>query len=62
MPLVITSSASSSAFYAESISSFLSQSNDHILGELSRPRVFAITPAQSAAWEDQIIILKNTLQ
>ena len=62
MPLVITSSTSSSAFYAESISSFLSQSNDHILGELSRPRVFAITPAQSAAWEDQIIILKNTLQ
>ncbi|MFZ4387446.1 MAG: DUF2075 domain-containing protein [Chthoniobacterales bacterium] len=59
---MITSSASSSAFYAESISSFLSQSNDHILGELSRPRVFAITPAQSAAWEDQIIILKNTLQ
>ncbi len=62
MPLVITSSASASAFYAESISSFLSQSNDHILGELSRPRVFAITPSQSAAWEDQIIILKNTLQ
>jgi hypothetical protein len=55
-------SASSSAFYAEPISSFLVQSNDHILGELSRPRVFAITPAQSAAWEDQIVILKNALQ
>ncbi len=62
MPLVMTSSASSSSFYAESITSFLSQSNNHILGELSRPRVFAITPAQSAAWEDQIIILKNILQ
>ena len=62
MPLVITSSASSSAFYAESITSFLSQSKEHILGKLSRPRIFPITPAQSAAWEDQIVILKNTLQ
>jgi hypothetical protein len=56
------SSASSSSFYAESITSFLSQSKEHILGELSRPRIFPITPAQSAAWEDQIVILKNTLQ
>ena len=62
MPLVMTSSASSSSFYAESITSFLSQSKEHILGELSRPRIFPITPAQSAAWEDQIVILKNTLQ
>ena len=58
----MTSSASSSSFYAESITSFLSQSKAHILGELSRPRIFTITPAQSAAWEDQIVILKNTLQ
>jgi len=56
------SSASSSSFYAESITSFLSQSKEHILGELSRPRIFPITPAQSAAWEDQIVILKNNLQ
>ena len=62
MSLVITSSASSISFYAESITSFLSQSKEHILGELSRPRIFPITPAQSTAWEDQIIILKNTLQ
>ena len=62
MPLVMISSASSSSFYAESITSFLSQSKEHILGELSRPRIFPITPAQSAAWEDQIVILKNTLQ
>jgi hypothetical protein len=58
----MTSSASSSSFYAESITSFLSQSKEHILGELSRPRIFPITPTQSAAWEDQIVILKNTLQ
>jgi hypothetical protein len=56
------SAASSSSFYAESIASFLSQSNDHILGELSRPRVFDITPAQSASWEDEIEILKEALQ
>jgi len=62
VPLVMISSASSSSFYAESITSFLSQSKEHILGELSRPRIFPITPAQSAAWEDQIVILKNTLQ
>jgi hypothetical protein len=58
----MTSSASSSSFYAESITSFLSQSKEHILGELSRPRIFPITPTQSAAWEEQIVILKNTLQ
>lgn len=62
MPLVMTSSASLSSFYAESITSFLSQSKEHILGELSRPRIFPITTAQSAAWENQIVILKNTLQ
>ncbi len=59
---LMISSASTSAYYAEPISSFLGQSNDHILGELSCLRVFTITPAQSAAWEDQIVILKNTLQ
>lgn len=58
----MTTSASSSAFYAEPISSFLAQSNAHILGELSRPGIFAITPAQSAAWEDEIEILKETLE
>jgi hypothetical protein len=58
----MTSSASLSSFYAESITSFLSQSKEHILGELSRPRIFPITTAQSAAWENQIVILKNTLQ
>jgi len=58
----MTTSASSCAFYAEPIASFLSQSNAHILGELSRPGIFAITPAQSAAWEDEIKILKETLE
>jgi hypothetical protein len=58
----MTTSASSCAFYAEPIASFLSQSNAHILGELSRPGIFSITPAQSAAWEDEIKILKETLE
>jgi hypothetical protein len=58
----MTTSACSSAFYAEPISSFLAQSNAHILGEVSRPGIFAITPAQSAAWEDEIEILKEALQ
>lgn len=56
------SSASTSAYYAEPITTFLSQSNVHILGELSRPGIFAITPSQSAAWEDEILILKDTLR
>lgn len=58
----MTSLDCSSAFYAEPISSFLARSNAHILGELSRPGIFAITPAQSAAWEDEIEILKEALQ
>jgi DNA polymerase III delta prime subunit len=58
----MTTSACSSAFYAEPISSFLAQSSAHILGELSRPGIFAITPAQSAAWEDEIDLLKKALQ
>jgi DNA polymerase III delta prime subunit len=58
----MTTSACSSAFYAEPISSFLAQSNAHILGELSRPGIFSITPAQSAAWEDEIDLLKKALQ
>ena len=58
----MTPSASSSAYYAEPISSFLSQSTAHILGELSRPGVFSITPDQSSAWEDEIALLKEALQ
>jgi hypothetical protein len=58
----MTTSASSSAFYAEPISSFLAQSNTHILGELSRPGVFSITPDQSSAWEDEIVLLKEALR
>ena len=59
---LMTTTASSSAFYAEPIPSFLSQSNAHILGELSRPGVFSITPDQSSAWEDEIALLKEALQ
>jgi DNA polymerase III delta prime subunit len=58
----MTTSASFRAFYAEPISSFLAQSSTHILGELSRPGIFAITPAQSSAWEDEIRLLKEALK
>ena len=59
---LMISSASTSAYYAEPITTFLAQSNEHILGELSRPGIFSITPSQSAAWEDEIRILKDTLR
>lgn len=59
---LMTTSASSSAFYAEPITAFLTQSNSHILGVLSRPGVFPITPAQSTAWEEEIALLKKALQ
>lgn len=58
----MNTSASSSAFYAEPISSFLAQNSTYILGELSRPGIFSITPAQSSAWEDEILLLKEALQ
>jgi hypothetical protein len=58
----MTTSASSSAFYAEPIFSFLAQDNSSILGELSKPRVFTITPDQSASWEDEIDFLKEALR
>ena len=58
---LMISSASTSAYYAEPISSFLAQSTTHILGELSRPGVFSITPDQSSAWEDEIVLLKEAL-
>ena len=56
------SSASSSAFYAEPISSFLGQSNDHIRGVLSRQSPFADSPDQKDAWNSEIAILKKALQ
>lgn len=56
------SSVSTSAYYAEVISTFLGQSDAQILGELSRPGTFAITPAQSSAWEEEIDLLKTALQ
>lgn len=56
------SPASTSAYYAAEISTFLEQSNAHILGELSRPRTFSIESSQSAAWEYEIDLLKKALQ
>ena len=56
------SSASSSAFYAEPISSFLGQSNDHIRGVLSGQSPFADSPDQKDAWNSEIAILKKALQ
>ena len=56
------SSASSSAFYAEPISSFLGQSNDHIRGVLSGQSPFADSPDQKDAWNSEIAILKKALE
>jgi len=56
------SPASSSAFYAEPISSFLGQSNDHIRGVLSGQSPFADSPDQKDAWNSEIAILKKALQ
>ena len=56
------SSASSSAFYAEPISSFLDQSSDHIRGVLSGQSPFADSPDQKDAWNSEIAILKKALQ
>jgi DNA polymerase III delta prime subunit len=56
------SSASSSAFYAEPIASFLGQSSDHIRGVLSGQSPFADSPDQKDAWNSEIAILKKALQ
>ena len=62
MRLVMTSSASTSAFYAESITSFLSQSKEHIRGVISDKSHFADTTDQKDAWSSEIEILKTVLQ
>jgi hypothetical protein len=58
----MTSSASTSAFYAESITSFLSQSKEHIRGVISDKSHFADTTDQKDAWSSEIEILKTVLQ
>jgi DNA polymerase III delta prime subunit len=56
------SSVSSSAFYAELISSFLAHTNEHIRGLLSGQSPFADSPDQKDAWNSEIAILKKALQ
>ena len=56
------SSVSSSAFYAEPISSFLAHTNEHIRGVLSGQSPFADSPDQKDAWNSEIAILKKALQ
>ena len=58
----MTISASSSAFYAEPISSFLAHTNEHIRGVLSGQSPFADSPDQKDAWNSEIAILKKVLQ
>jgi DNA polymerase III delta prime subunit len=56
------SSASSSAFYAEPISSFLVHTNEHIRGVISDRSPFADTTDQKGAWNFEIDLLKKVLR
>jgi DNA polymerase III delta prime subunit len=58
----MTTTASSSAFYAEPISSFLGHTNEHIRGVLADQSPFADSPDQKDAWNSEIAILKKSLQ
>ena len=51
----------SRAYYAESISTFLTSETDAILGMLSRGGTFAIESTQRDAWLGQITILQTAL-
>ena len=59
--MISTASTASSAYYGEEIEVFLSRSKEHVLGKLSKPSIFTITPSQSAAWEIEISILQDIL-
>src|SRR5688500_14480759 len=49
------------AYYAESLNAFLAHSPDQILGELTRKSDFAIEQTQTAAWREQIELLRTVL-
>jgi hypothetical protein len=50
------------SYFNSSIQKFLETSNEEILGVLSKHSEFAVELTQRDAWEQQILLLKNTLQ
>lgn len=48
-------------FYRDTISRFLQQSTDEIIGSITRSNEFDVTFLQNKSWEQQIPILKNAL-
>jgi len=51
----------SRAYYSASVEEFYSDSNDFILGQLTRHHQFALEDLQRNAWIAQVTILKNSL-
>jgi hypothetical protein len=49
------------AFYSDTITNFLSQSQDEILGKLSTSNTFSLEQTQRNAWIEEIRILKTVL-
>ncbi|NQT92688.1 MAG: DUF2075 domain-containing protein [Lentisphaerae bacterium] len=49
------------AFYGESVSDFLTEAPEAILGKMARANAFDLTQAQRNAWVTEIEILKQTL-
>jgi hypothetical protein len=52
----------SRAYYAASVSSFLRQNDDEVLGALAASSTFAIETTQRDAWREQIQIMRGALQ
>lgn len=50
------------AYYSAPIEVFLEHSSDHILGALARRSPFSIEGPQKDAWQEEVRILKRTLQ
>ncbi|HSR17627.1 MAG TPA: hypothetical protein VLM39_05990, partial [Ignavibacteriaceae bacterium] len=49
------------AFYSESITNFLSTSDDEIIGKLATNNIFSLEQTQKDAWLEEIKILKEVL-
>lgn len=53
---------SSNAYYAADIATFLGDSPNEVLGEITRNSIYPIEPDQRDAWQDQIRVLHSALQ
>jgi hypothetical protein len=53
--------AASNAYYAADVSTFVADSPDHVLGEMTRNSAYPIEPAQRDAWLEQIPRLKQAV-